>query len=343
MNIKKINLLLPLLFLLCLSGCNSITKMPVSLGHHDMCLSEPVAEKGIFYATGSATLLEQAKANARQDLVLQISSEVSAKTQSLVTDNQGVVKSQSSSAIQSKSSSVPIDQHKIVQTCKSGEMYYVAISLSQSSLINATRQRLNKVSKDSQKILNTVGRASRYKKYMSRQVLQKNLFSINTYTQILSEYANKPVSKKTEKLIKKLETFLENSSRLLIGIEVDANIMPLQDVLEQALNKANLDYRQGTKNTVAVIKLKSRENKKRSGKRYIIKINASVDVNRGDTGKLLSRHDLGKVVATSTVSYDLALQNAQRDLQIRLRRYLNGDANKIKKALGLVDNGLVEK
>lgn len=329
---------IPLFFLIVLQGCNSITKLSDSLGHHDMCLSTPVLDDGVFYANGSAASLEQAKSNARQDLVLQISSEVSSSVENTTTDNNGKVSHQSSSAMRAKSASIPVDQHKITQTCKSGDTYYVAITLEKSQLIKATQQRLKRATQKSQKLIKKAKRASRYEMYIARQKMQKQLEAINTYTQILLQYTNKPMGNSTRKLIARLENLIEKSDRLVIGVRTDSKLRPLQGVLEQALNKSALEYKQGAKDTVAVIKLKSRHNNQRSGKRYIVKLNASLEVSRGDTGQLLSSHEVGQAVGTSTVSYDFALQLAQKKLHKHLKRYLSGDANKIRNILGLSGN-----
>ena len=303
-----------------------------------MCLSSPVLQDKLFYATGSARLLEKAKSNARQELVLQISSNVSSKVESRTSDTDGRVNKRSSSWTQSKSASIPVDQHKVIETCKTDNTYFVAITLKKQSLIDSTRLRLKKEIKESKKLLYSVKRASLYKKYITRQTLDKKLSAINTYIQILDQYAHSPVNKKTTQLISKLEKFIAESDRLVIGVQSDRSLSLLQDVLEQALNKAKLEYKQGSRRTVAVIKLKANQDTQRKGKLYIVKLKASLDVSRGDNGRLLSRYNLGEAVKTSTVSYKLALQSAQQKLKSRLRQHLNGGADKIRKILGLASN-----
>ncbi len=334
---KKIitKILIFIFFFISLNGCKSITKLTQAFDEESICLTAPALQDDLFYATGSAYSLEQAKSNARQDLVLQISSDVSSKIENKTTDKNGHVNNRSSSWIQSESSSIPVDQHKVIETCKTDGTYFIAITLKKQSLIDSTELRLKKEIKESKKLLNSVKRGSLYEKYIVRQTLDKKLSAINAYTQILTQYAHKPINKKTAQLIKKLETFIINSGKLVVGIQSDRVLSPLQDELEQALNKAKLEYKRGSRRTVAVIKLKARQNNRRKGKLYIVKLKASLDVSRGDNNKLLSRYHIDEVVKTSTVSYKLALQSAQSLLGKRLKTHLNGDAEKIRKILGL--------
>lgn len=326
-----------LLISIALSACNSITRL-TSLGHDSICLSAPLVQDGVFYASGSAATLEQAKSNARQDLVLQISSEVSSKVENKTTDINGNVRSRSSSVMQAKSAAIPIDQHKIIETCQAGHSTYVALTLKKQALISSTKVRLETTILESEKIYRRIKYATLYEKYIARQLINEKLTTINTYSNILLQYAGFQVNKKTRALTLRLEKYLEKSGRLVIGVQSSRGLKPLQNVLEQALNKSKLEYKQGSRRTVALIKLNARQDKQRLGKRYIIKLNASLDVIRSDTGKMLSSYDLGQAVGTSTISYKLALQGAQRTLQNRLKQHLNKDANKVIKILGLASN-----
>ena len=339
-EMKKIiiKLLIIHFFFVTLNGCKSISKFTKSSDEDVICLAVPELQNDGFYATGSAKTLEQAKLNARQDLVLQISSNVSAKIENKTTDTDGRVDKRSSSWTKSESETIPISKHKVIDSCKVEKTYYAAITLKKQALIESTTLALAKKTDASKKLLASMNKASLYQKYIARQKIEKNLSAIKTYTHLLNQYAHRSVDKTTKRLVSKLEKFITASSKLVIGVRSDKRLLPLQDELEHSLNKAELDYKRGGNNTVAVISLQADQTNQMHKNQHIVKLNASLNVSRGDNGNALSKYNLGQVVKTSTVSYQLAFKRAQHELLLRLKQHLKGGANKVRKILGLTSN-----
>lgn len=335
MNNKHITLSIILISLLSLSACKQITQLTqTNNAKETICLKNRVLSDHTFYASGSASSLEQAKLNARQDLVQQISSSVSSNIESIKTDNTGNIKHSASSHAKSVTALIPIDKHKIIDSCKSGNTYFSAITLSKDDLLKTTSLRLKNQADDTSKLLSRISNSSQYQQYSNRKQLEKNLTFITTYINILNQYGQQPVDGNISLLATRLKNAISTYGKLVIGIYADSDLHSVKDTLEQALNKANLDYKQGTKNTVAIISLKSRKTNQRLGNRNIVKLTGSLDITRSDTGKLIKRHELGQVVTTSTVSPKLALQNAELKLANRLKQHLNVSSKKIRKILG---------
>jgi len=334
MNNKRVSLSIILISLMSLTACKQLNQLTHSRADETICLKKHALSGQDFYASGSASSLEQAKLNARQDLVQQISSSVSSNIESLKTDNAGTIKHSASSQAKSVTALIPIDKHKVIDSCKSGNTYFSAITLSKANLVDTTSLRLKSQADDTSKVLSLIGKASQYQQYSKRKELENNLTFITTYINILNQYGQQPVDSHISQLASRLKSSISRYGKLIIGLYADSHLDSVKDTLEQALNKAKLDYKQGTKNTVAIISLKSRKTNQRVGNRHIVKLAGSLDITRSDTGKLIKRHELGQVVTTSTVSSTLALQNAELQLANRLRQHLNVSSKKIRKILG---------
>lgn len=334
MNNKRVVLSVTLTSLLSLSACKQLNQLTHSSAKETICLKNHALSEQTFYASGSASSLEQAKLNARQDLVQQISSSVSSHIESIKTDNAGTVKLSASSQAKSVTALIPIDKHKVIDNCKSGNTYFSAITLNKDDLIETTSFRLKDQAEKASKLLSQISNSSPYQQYSKRKELENNLTHISTYINILNQYGQQPVDKTISDLADRLKNAVSTYGKLIIGLNADSHLSSVKDTLEQALNKARLDYRQGTKNTVAIISLKSRKTNQHLGNRHIVKLSGSLDITRSDTGKLIKRHDLGQVVTTSTVSPSLALQNAQLQLANRLKQHLNVSSKKIRTILG---------
>lgn len=325
---------LTLLSMTLLSSCRSISVLSQHADNAPICLKTPRLNHHSFYATGSATTLEGAKLNARQDLVQQISSDVSSSIENTKTDDDGELSQQSVSRAKSETASIPIDQHQVSQTCKSASTYYAAVTLKHSSLVEITRQRLDKEMAAATSLLDSVRNASHYRQYSSHNVLSKKYNRIFSYQQILKQYDKIPLSDETNEAITALRHFVLKSGKLILGIDIANKHLPLRNSVEMALNKAGIDYKKGRKNTVATIAIQSKQSQHRASGRHIVKINASLDVNRSDTRKLLSRYELGQVISHSTISVSIARENAQRKLAARLKQHLSTSADNIRKILG---------
>jgi len=317
-----------------LSSCRYAARSDAAANPATICLKAPILGSQSFYATGSASTLEQAKLNARQDLVQQISSDVSSHIENTKTDDNGSFRQQSVSRARSESVSIPVDQHKISQTCQSGDSYFVAITLQHAALVEVSRLRLQQELKAAKSILRSLKKASLFRQYNSHKTLSEKYRRIITYRQILQQYDKTSVDSKTLEAIVALEQFVLESGKLIVGIDKRHEQSPLHKMLEIALNKAGFDYIQGRKNTVATITIKTKQSQHKNGNRHIVKLNASLDVNRSDTQKLLSRYELGQVITSSTVSVSLARENAERKLAARLKQHLNTSAHNIRKILG---------
>jgi len=317
-----------------LSGCKQLKQLTHKEEKSVICLKNQTSNKHSFYATGSAKTLEAAKLNARQDLVQQISSNVSSSIEQKLTQNRDSHSQQSSSWAKSESENIPLDQHRVEQTCKSGKTFYAAISLSKQALLHSSQQRIKQVIESVEPELNQLKQESRYRQYVKRRQLEKSLNQLQTYNKLLDSYQPDLLTPKTKAFTRQLVAFINQAAKLLIGIADSNRHLPTTAVIEQALNKAQLEYQQGTRDAVAIIAVNANDSSQRVGNRHIVKLQASLDVNRADTGKLLKRHELGKIVTTSTVSAQLALDNAYQQLSNRVKQHLSVSPASIRKILG---------
>jgi|GEM_PF-4815474 len=187
------------------------------------------------------------------------------------------------------------------------------------------------------KQLQHAARASLYEKYRARNALVNEANQSQAYLAILQQYAGQQPSAYQNMLLARAETFIEQHKHLRLGVTADASVNPLLSLLEQSLSKAQLSYQKGSRNVAAVLDLKGNLNQQINHGRYVVQLHARVRVKRNDSGELLSEKDLGQVTTVSTAGYDVALKNAQRQLQLRLKRYLEGSGQEIKLRLGLGD------
>lgn len=317
---------------LLLSGCKQIKQLSGLTDEEKICLKTVSGNADVFRASGSAKTLEKAKLNARQDLALQISSNVSSAIENKQTASNNHSSQQSSSWTKSETENIPLDQHRIDQTCKSGSTYYAAASLEKARLLKSVQQRMSHLSKTANNAINKLEHQNRYQQYLNARHMQKSLAQLRSLQKLLTIY-NQSIATDTLATIDKLQDTVDRSATLVLGLQGKKS--PALTMIEQALNRAELEYQQGIENVVAIISLKTHDNIQRAGNRFIFKLNASIDVMRADTRKLLKRHNLGKIVTTSTVSSELAIDNAYQKLADRVRQHLNVAPEKIRKILGL--------
>ncbi|MDH5392917.1 MAG: LPP20 family lipoprotein [Gammaproteobacteria bacterium] len=321
-----------------LSGCQSPGFFNKPQSHEIICLNTPALRHNVFYASGSAATLEQAKLNARQDLVQQISSNVSSTIENTKTDHDGKLSQLSLNRAKSESTAIPVDQHKLVDSCKSASTYYVAISLNHAALVKSTKLRLEKEIRQAKSSLGLVKDASLYQQYIQHQQLSRQHKSINAFKDILLQYDKKPLSREITAFISTLETFLLSSGNLTVSIRTGPHLGALRGTLEQALNSAKLAYKTDSNDTVASISLRAKQNHYFKNNRHFVRLRAVLEVFRNDTQQLLSRHDLKFVVHSSSVSSELALENAQQALSLKLNKLLSSEPEKLRKILGLEKN-----
>ena len=162
MNNKRAVLSIIFISLLSLSACKQLTQLTHSRAEETICLKKHAVNEQTFYASGSAASLEQAKLNARQDLVQQISSSVSSNIESIKTDNAGNVQHSASSQAKSVTTLIPIDKHKVIDSCKSGNTYFSAITLSKNELLKTVLFRLTNQAKDTNELLSRISNSSQY-------------------------------------------------------------------------------------------------------------------------------------------------------------------------------------
>ena len=317
-----------------LTACKQLKQFSGKAEKSVICLKSQVEDNERFYATGSAPTLEQAKLNARQDLVQQISSNLSSTIEQKKTLDKNSVDQQSSSWAKSESENIPLDQHQVLQSCKSGNTFFAAVALNKQALLKSVQLRLQQLHEQFHPELSALKNRSRYQQYIKKQQLSTAHRQLQTYIKLLTIYQPDLLRLQHKQFAKQLNQFINKTGTLLIGIPENNRDLPTTTIIEQALNKAQLNYKHGTQNTVAIISVNANNRNQRIGNRHIIKLQASLDVSRADTGKLLKRHQLGKIVTTSTVSDQLALDNAYQKLSSRLYQHLNVSPASIRKLLG---------
>ncbi len=329
-------LVLSTLALALLAGCQSLPKSISAITGGGSCLTHVDATNGVFTAYASGPTLEKAKINARSDLAQQISSNISSVSENSTALTNGRVNEHSVSSIRSESKYIPIDGHRIDQTCKSGSTHYVRASLSQKTLVSSSQSRLKQQISQAQRTLKQARRASSYERYLSRGELKLQLDKLLVLNQLLQQYDDQYQPKRMKKTLDSAQKFIDKNKNLRINIKAYRTIEPLLPTLEGALRKAELDYGRRHKNSAIDIELKVTPNYKKGNGRHITNLSATLFVRRVDTGELLSKISLGEKTGTSSIDQKTSLKIALKAMNQQLRRQLQGDKTRIRQKLGII-------
>ncbi len=318
-----------------LAGCQSMPVIP-ALSDQGSCLAaEPAGDARRFVALGSGSSLERATSSAQAALAQQISSTVSSEVKSATRLRGDDVEEAGSVTIKLVSENIPLDQHRIEQTCKSGSSHYVKLSLDRKALVKSSQIRLQRQLDDIEQTLRQADRKSSYERYLIRHQLAQKLVKLTLFDVLLQQYGEGHSSRPTQATAERARRFIDSNSDLRIAITAPKNLRPLLPPLESALRRAGLDYGLKKRNAAAEIRIKGRPEYQSANGRHITHLSAVIEVRRVDTGELLASMRLGKKSGTSSVSRDKSLEIALKKHIQSLKRKLHGNSAKIRKVLGV--------
>ncbi len=324
-----------LLMLALLGGCQGVPKSFDVLGGGDcLDISQPV-DHSRFVAYGSGSSLERATSSAQASLAQQISSTVSSEVKSAVRLKGDGVTEEGSVVIRLVSENIPLDQHRVGQTCYSGGTHYVEVSLEKAALVRNSQIRLKNQQRAIEQNLKQARRKSNYERYLIREQLQQQLVKLALFDVLLQQYGDGHNSQPARAVAAKAHAFIDSNSHLRINVSAPKNMRPLLSPLENALRRAELDYGPGNRHAAAEIKIKGRPQYQSANGRHVTHIDAVIEVRRIDTGELLASLRLGKKTGTSSVSRSKSLEIALKKHVQSLKRKLHGNKAAIRKALGI--------
>jgi len=329
-------LLLATIALALISGCQTLPKSISAIAGSSTCLSHIETTNETFTAYASGSSLEQAKTNARADLAQQVSSNITSISANKTELNNGRLSEHNASTIHSESKHIPIDQHRIDQTCKSGHSHYVRASLSKAALIASSRSRLQQQIDQTQRNVEKARNASSYERYLSRDKLKRQLDKLIVLDQLLQQYDETYQPNRINKIVDKAQLFIDKNQHLRINITASSTVAPLVPALENALRKAELNYGRHQKNAAIDILLKATPDYKKGNGRHITHLRASLMIRRVDTGELLARISLGEKTGTSTINQSTSMDIALKAMNQNLKRQLQGDKTQLRNKLGII-------
>lgn len=320
--------LIIILTLLLVTGCKTALNLPNNVltpnssqaPSQGLCLKPHTPNEQHYYASGSANTLEKAKQRAREDLAAQISSQISVKTQT----NDELLNGKASSTFEQRatliSAAIPLDKHRIVDQCHRHGRYFVAIQLDKTSLKTAITHRYHRSREDSKKLLARRNQYSPYEAFLAHYQAQELLAALNTYQPFLTTSATVFAPE-----AKALSQFIDDHKKLAIRVYTDDLMQPLKPLLEQALQAEQLHYL--SQQSVATLRLSGQQQARKLNQRFFVKLKTELTFRRDDTGELLKRISLPMVNASSSLSQEAALINAQELAKQQLRKTLK-QANK---------------
>lgn len=319
-----------------LVGCQGIPKS-FTMSEEGKCLdASPSTVESRFVAYGSGASLERATSSAQAVLAQQISSTVSSEVKNTIRVKGDGVEEEGSVVTELVSKNIPLDQHRIEQTCKASGTYYVRVSLEKTTLVKSSQVRLTSQQRDIRHSLKGAERKSDYERYLLRGQLQQQLVKLMLFDTLLQQYGDSHNSQPTQVVAKETRSFIAENSHLRINLTAPKSLRLLLSPIEHALRRAELDYGLNKPRAAAEIRIKGRpEYKKTATGRHVTHVDALIEVRRIDTGELLASLRLGKKSGESSQSRSIALQIALKKHAQSLKRKLRGDKAAIRKALGI--------
>lgn len=329
-----------LLISISFSGCQLVSKpfdVFEGMVNKGNCLDATQEIKGRFVSSGSGASLGKATQNAQAALAQQISSTISSVVEDKTRVKNGAVKEDAVTTMKLVSENVPIDQHRIDQSCSSGSVHYVQASLAKKALVKNSQVRLKQQQRDINQALQRAGKKSNYERYLIRGQLKQQLTKLTVFDVLLQQYAKKHSSQTTQAIADKAYAFIDKNSDLRIYIVSPKKLAKLLPPLENALRMAELNYGHKKKsNAAAEIKISGHPEYHSVNGRHITHLNASLEVRRIDTGELLASLHLGKKTGTSSVSRSKSLEMVLGKHAKNIKLKLNGDKAAIRKTLGII-------
>ncbi len=328
-----------LLTLFLIGGCQ---QLPIKLASkQEGCLNQfsstPSRNANIFHADASGQTLNEATTNARASLAQMISSTISAETTQIVAEHNGKTTEKNRTAVVVVSKNIPINQHRIDETCKSENLYYARASLTKKALITSATAQSKEVEERIRRTLHQANKASPYARYLAKSSLQPDITEIRSLSMLLKQYAPTTPNSTAKSWTTEAERFVAANHNLHIYLSASQLLSPLLPILETTLAEAELDYsKRESKNAAIGISLVETHTKSRAGRRYITNLDSKVLVRRLDTGELLATIALGKQTGTSSLSYQSALNSALKNISQPLKRQLLGDKEAIRKKFGIL-------
>ncbi len=321
-----------------LVGCQSIVPKSFTMLKEEACLdASSSAESSRFVAYGSGVSLERATRSAQGVLAQQISSTVSSEVRSATRVKGEVAEFEGSVVTELVAENIPLDQHRIEQTCQASGTYYVRVSLEKSALVKSSQVRLMGQQRAIRRVLQQAKSKSDYERYLVREQLQRQLVKLMLFDTLLLQYADRHDRRSTERVAEGAHRFIADNRHLRISLIVPKSLRSLLPPIEHALRRAELEYGLGLSRAAAEIRIKGRpEYRKTPTGRYVTHVDARLEVRRTDTGELLASLRLGKKSGESSQSRGTALEIALKKHSQSLRRKLHGDKTAIRKVLGIV-------
>ncbi len=321
-----------------LVGCQSIVPKSFSALSGEGCLqASSFNESDRFVAYGSGVSLERATRSAQGVLAQQISSTVSSEVRSATRVKGEVAEFEGSVVTELVTENIPLDQHRIEQTCQASGTYYVRVSLEKSALVKSSQVRLMGQRREIRRALQQAGNKSDYERYLVREQLQRQLVKLMLFDALLLQYADGHDGRSTQRVAEGVQRFIVDNRHLRISLVAPRDLRSLLPPIEHALRRAELDYGLGLSGAAAEIRIKGRpEHRKTPTGRYVTHVDARLEVRRTDTGELLASLRLGKKSGESSQSRGVALEIALKKHTQSLKRKLHGDKAAIRKVLGIV-------